>query len=81
MTTRTRLQVDQEDQVVLNSATRRLQYSGSVLKMAKAVGDAAHGGQVLMTAEAMRMCSSWLQQNPDVLIFDEGRQQLLPGLG
>lgn len=57
----------------MNPANHRVQYSGAPLKVAKAVCDSAHGGQILMTLNVRSLAAGWLGDSSNsVLLADEG---------
>lgn len=47
--------IECSEDVVLNEATSRKMYSGQSMALAKAVSDAAHGGQVLASEATYKM--------------------------
>lgn len=57
--------VNKASEIAFNRASARWTYSGAPLLLAKAVGDAGHGGQVTLSEAAFQLLEPEWGRNPD----------------
>ena len=65
------------DQVTVHPNTKRVQYTGALLAVAKAVQGAAAGGQVLMSGDTLGQISSTEALDTDVVSYEDQTKRFM----